>query len=112
MTDTPPRSAQLFDRAQRSIPGGVNSPVRAFKSVGGTPRFIQAADGAWITDADGRRYVDYVGSWGAMILGHQHPAVVEAVRAQATVGFSYGAPTEAEIEMAELLCARVPHLDS
>ena len=106
-----PVSEALFDRARRSIPGGVNSPVRAFKAVGGTPRFIAAADGAWLTDADGHRYVDYVGSWGPMILGHQHPAVVEAVRAQALTGFSYGAPTEAEIEMAELLSTRVPHLD-
>ena len=106
-----PVSEALFARARGPIPGGVNSPVRAFKAVGGTPRFIAAADGAWLTDADGRRYVDYVGSWGPMILGHQHPAVVEAVRAQALVGFSYGAPTEAEIAMAELLCARVPHLD-
>ena len=106
-----PVSEALFARARGPIPGGVNSPVRAFKAVGGTPRFIAAADGAWLTDADGRRYVDYVGSWGPMILGHQHPSVVEAVRAQALVGFSYGAPTEAEIAMAELLCARVPHLD-
>ncbi len=105
------RSQALFQRAQQTIPGGVNSPVRAFKSVGGTPRFIKAASGAWITDADGNRYVDYIGSWGPMILGHQHPAVIEAVRKQSEIGFSYGAPTEAEIEMAELLCARVPHLD-
>lgn len=105
------QSETLFARAQQTIPGGVNSPVRAFKSVGGTPRFIKAASGAWITDADDQRYVDYVGSWGPMILGHQHPVVVEAVRAQAEVGFSYGAPTEAEIEMAELLSARVPHLE-
>ncbi|MDO9454239.1 MAG: glutamate-1-semialdehyde 2,1-aminomutase [Stagnimonas sp.] len=105
------RSQALFQRAQQTIPGGVNSPVRAFKSVGGTPRFIKAASGAWITDADGNRYVDYIGSWGPMILGHQHPAVIEAVRTQSEIGFSYGAPTEAEIEMAELLCARVPHLD-
>ena len=105
------RSAELFQRAQQHIPGGVNSPVRAFKAVGGTPRFVQAASGAWITDADGRRYVDYIGSWGPMILGHQPPAVVDAVREQALIGFSYGAPTEAEIEMAELLCRRVPHLD-
>ena len=104
-------SEELFQRAQKTIPGGVNSPVRAFKSVGGTPRFIAAAEGAWLTDADGHRYVDYIGSWGPMILGHQHPAVVEAVRTQALTGFSYGAPTEAEIEMAELLCRRVPHLD-
>ncbi|HEX4871169.1 MAG TPA: glutamate-1-semialdehyde 2,1-aminomutase [Nevskiaceae bacterium] len=104
-------SDQLFDRAQRHIPGGVNSPVRAFRSVGGTPRFIARASGAWIHDADGRAYVDYIGSWGPMILGHQHPAVVAAVTHQATIGMSYGAPTEAEIEMAELLCARVPHLE-
>jgi len=104
-------SETLFARAQKTIPGGVNSPVRAFKSVGGTPRFITAADGAWLTDANGHRYVDYIGSWGPMILGHQHPAVVDAVRAQALVGFSYGAPTEAEVEMAELLCKRVPHLE-
>ena len=104
------RSETLFERAQRSIPGGVNSPVRAFKSVGGTPRFIASAQGAWLTDADGQRYVDYVGSWGPMILGHQHPAVTAALQAQLAVGLSYGAPTELEIEMAELLCARVPGL--
>lgn len=111
MTESISRSEKLFERARDHIPGGVNSPVRAFKAVGGTPRFIRSAEGAWLTDEDGRRYVDYIGSWGPMILGHQHPAVVEAVRAQALVGFSYGAPTEAEIEMAELLCRRVPHLD-
>jgi glutamate-1-semialdehyde 2,1-aminomutase len=105
------RSEELFERAQRTIPGGVNSPVRAFKGVGGTPRFIARAQGAYIYDADGRDYVDYVGSWGPMILGHQHPAAVEAIRAQAGVGVSYGAPTELEIEMAELLCARVPGLE-
>jgi glutamate-1-semialdehyde 2,1-aminomutase len=109
-TDTP-RSDALFARAQKTIPGGVNSPVRAFKSVGGTPRFITHAKGAIIHDADGRAYVDYVGSWGPMILGHQHPAVIDAVTRQAAIGMSYGAPTEAEIEMAELLCARVPHLE-
>ena len=105
------QSETLFARAQRHIPGGVNSPVRAFKSVGGTPRFITSANGAWITDADGQKYVDYVGSWGPMILGHQHPAVLAAVHRQLEIGCSYGAPTEAEIEMAELLCARVPHLE-
>jgi len=104
-------SENLFQRAQQSIPGGVNSPVRAFKSVGGTPRFIRSAAGAWLTDEDGQRYVDYVGSWGPMILGHQHPAVIEAIQRQAAIGCSYGAPTEAEIEMAELLCTRVPHLE-
>ncbi len=105
------RSDHLFSRAQLTIPGGVNSPVRAFRAVGGTPRFIAAAAGAWLTDADGQRYVDYVGSWGPMILGHQHPAVTAAIRAQAEIGVSYGAPTEAEIEMAELLCSRVPGMD-
>jgi glutamate-1-semialdehyde 2,1-aminomutase len=105
------RSEDLFARAQQTIPGGVNSPVRAFKSVGGTPRFIARASGAYVYDADGREYVDYVGSWGPMILGHQHPAVVEAIRKQAEVGVSYGAPTELEIEMAELLCSRVPGLE-
>lgn len=105
------RSEQLFSRAQQSIPGGVNSPVRAFRAVGGTPRFIAAANGAWITDADGQRYIDYIGSWGPMILGHQHPKVQAAIIEQAQIGVSYGAPTEAEIEMAELLCARVPGLE-
>ena len=105
------RSDTLFTRAQQTIPGGVNSPVRAFKSVGGTPRFIAGAKGAWIHDADGKAYIDYVGSWGPMILGHQHPAVIEAVTRQAAIGMSYGAPTEAEVEMAELLCARVPQLE-
>jgi glutamate-1-semialdehyde 2,1-aminomutase len=105
------RSEQLFSRAQLSIPGGVNSPVRAFRAVGGVPRFIASADGAWLTDADGRRYVDYVGSWGPMILGHQNPAVREAILRQAQIGVSYGAPTELEIEMAELLCTRVPGLE-
>jgi len=105
-------SEQLFERAQARIPGGVNSPVRAFRGVGGTPPFIASASGASITDVDGRRYLDYVGSWGPMILGHQHPAVVEAIRSQALVGMSYGAPTELEVQMAELLCERVPHLES
>jgi glutamate-1-semialdehyde 2,1-aminomutase len=102
------RSEELFSRAQQTTPGGVNSPVRAFRGVGGTPRFIARASGAHVHDADGKEYVDYVGSWGPMILGHQHPAVVEAIRRQAQVGVSYGAPTELEIEMAELLCQRVP----
>ncbi len=105
------QSEKLFERAQRSIPGGVNSPVRAFRAVGGTPRFIARAEGAWVHDADGRAYVDYVGSWGPMILGHQHPKVTEAIQRQAGIGVSYGAPTELEIEMAELLCARVPGLE-
>tara|TARA_R110000850_G_scaffold85460_12_gene184021 strand:+ start:6479 stop:7822 length:1344 start_codon:yes stop_codon:yes gene_type:complete len=104
-------SETQFERAQRHIPGGVNSPVRAFKSVGGTPPFIAHAEGAYLHDIDGKSYIDYVGSWGPMILGHQHPAVVEAVSRQAGIGMSFGAPTVAEIEMAELLCARVPHMD-
>ncbi|MFT4047287.1 MAG: glutamate-1-semialdehyde 2,1-aminomutase [Solimonas sp.] len=105
------RSDELFFRAQKTIPGGVNSPVRAFRAVGGTPRFIAGADGAYLIDADGRRYIDYVGSWGPMITGHQDPDVIAAIRTQLETGVSYGAPTELEIEMAELLCARVPGLD-
>ena len=104
------QSAQLFERARRVIPGGVNSPVRAFGGVGGTPRFIAAAQGATITDADGHDYIDYVGSWGPMLLGHGHPAVIEAIREQALRGVSFGAPTAAEIDMAELLCQRVPSM--
>ncbi|KXP04178.1 glutamate-1-semialdehyde aminotransferase [Tsukamurella pseudospumae] len=100
-------SAALFDRAARSIPGGVNSPVRAFSAVGGTPRFITSATGSQLTDADGNTYVDLVSSWGPMILGHAHPAVVEAVQRAATTGLSFGAPTEAEVELAEELIARV-----
>jgi glutamate-1-semialdehyde 2,1-aminomutase len=105
------RSDTLFARAQNTIPGGVNSPVRAFRAVGGTPRFIASADGAYLVDADGRRYIDYVGSWGPMITGHQDPDVIAAIERQLKIGVSYGAPTEAEIEMAELLCQRVPGLD-
>ncbi|MGV9679513.1 glutamate-1-semialdehyde 2,1-aminomutase [Nocardia sp. NPDC003482] len=102
-----PRSARLFDRAAAVIPGGVNSPVRAFKSVGGTPRFITSARGWALTDADGKDYVDLVCSWGPMILGHAYPEVVEAVRRVAGCGLSFGAPTEAEIELAEAIAARV-----
>ncbi|WP_328406620.1 glutamate-1-semialdehyde 2,1-aminomutase [Nocardia sp. NBC_00403] len=102
-----PVSAQLFERAISVIPGGVNSPVRAFKSVGGTPRFIASANGYTLVDADGHEYVDLVCSWGPMILGHAHPAVVEAVQRAATGGLSFGAPTEAEIELAELIAERV-----
>jgi glutamate-1-semialdehyde 2,1-aminomutase len=101
------RSAALFARASTVIPGGVNSPVRAFRSVGGTPRFIREARGCWLTDADGNRMVDLICSWGPMILGHAHPAVVEAVRGAALLGLSFGAPTEAEIELAEEIVARV-----
>ncbi|NGY05087.1 glutamate-1-semialdehyde 2,1-aminomutase [Solimonas terrae] len=105
------RSEDLFERAGRTIPGGVNSPVRAFRAVGGTPRFVASADGAYLVDADGQRYIDYVGSWGPMITGHRDPEVVAAIERQLKIGVSYGAPTELEIEMAELLCARVPGLD-
>jgi glutamate-1-semialdehyde 2,1-aminomutase len=106
-----PVSRSLFDRAARVIPGGVNSPVRAFRAVGGTPVFVSSAEGAYLLGADGRRYVDYVGSWGPMILGHAHPAVVEAVRGAAARGTSYGAPTENEVRFAEKLCALYPSMD-
>ena len=105
------QSETLFERAQRVIPGGVNSPVRAFKGVGGTPRFIRRAKGAYIWDADGASYVDYVGSWGPMILGHADDAVIAAVQAQASDGLSYGAPTELECELAELVCELVPSME-
>jgi len=108
---TTSRSAALFERAQKLIPGGVNSPVRAFRAVGGTPRFVQRAQGAYLWDADGRRYIDYIGSWGPMILGHGHPAVVEAVQKALLDGFSYGAPTEREVEMAEEIVKLVPSLE-
>jgi glutamate-1-semialdehyde 2,1-aminomutase len=102
---------QLFDRARRTIPGGVNSPVRAFRAVGGTPRFIARAQGAYLWDAEGTRYVDYIGSWGPMILGHGHPAVLEAVKKAADEGLSFGAPTEREIELAEAIVALVPSIE-
>ena len=102
---------RLFERAQRVIPGGVNSPVRAFRAVGGTPRFIARAEGAYLFDAEGRRYIDYIGSWGPMILGHGHPAVVDAVQKAVRDGFSFGAPTEREIELAEALIELVPSVE-
>jgi len=101
----------LFERARRVIPGGVNSPVRAFKAVGGTPRFIARAQGAYMFDAEGKRYIDYIGSWGPMILGHGHPAVLEAVQKAALDGFSFGAPTEREIELAEEILKLVPSVE-
>ncbi len=104
-------NASLFERAQRSIPGGVNSPVRAFRAVGGTPRFIARAEGPYLWDAEGRRYIDYIGSWGPMILGHGHPAVLEAVQRAARDGFSFGAPTEREIELAEAIVELVPSVE-
>ena len=105
------RSEQLFTRAARHIPGGVNSPVRAFRAVGGTPVFIERAEGAYLYDCDGNRYTDYVLSWGPMIMGHNHPEVREAVRRQAEKGLSYGAPTELEVELAAAICALVPNMD-
>ena len=105
------RNEELFQRAQQRIPAGVNSPVRAFRSVGGTPRFFERAAGAHLWDADGKRYIDYVGSWGPMILGHTHPVVVEALQAAASRALSFGAPTESEIELAELICALVPSIE-
>jgi len=101
----------LFERAARSIPGGVNSPVRAFGSVGGTPRFIERAEGARVWDVEGTEYIDYVGSWGPAIAGHAHPAIVEAVREAALSGLSFGAPTEGEVEMAEEICRRLPSVE-
>ena len=102
---------ELFERAQRHIPGGVNSPVRAFRSVGGTPCFFTKGCGSRITDADGKEYLDYVGSWGPLILGHAHPEVVTAVQDAAARGLSFGAPTEREVDMADLLCDLLPSLE-
>ncbi len=104
-------SQKLFDRARRVIPGGVNSPVRAFKSVGGTPIFIRSARGAYVEDEDGNRYIDYVGSWGPMLLGHADPSVVEAVRAACALSTSFGAPTRLEIDVADAICELVPSID-
>ena len=105
------KSKSLFERAQQSIPGGVNSPVRAFKSVGGTPVFMKHAKGAYLYDADGNRYIDYIASWGPMILGHAYEPVVKAIQEYANYSTSYGAPTELEIEMAELIISMVPNVD-
>ena len=105
------RNEELFARAQARIPAGVNSPVRAFRAVGGTPPFFERASGAELWDAEGRRYVDYVGSWGPMVAGHTHPHVVESVQAAAARALSFGAPTEAEVRMAEALCRLVPSLE-
>jgi len=105
------KSKELFKRAQVSIPGGVNSPVRAFKSVGGTPLFIQKAKGAYLYDADGNEYIDYIASWGPMILGHAHEPIVKAIQEKAILSTSFGAPTELEIEMAELIKSMVPNVD-
>ena len=105
------RSESLFSRAQGVIPGGVNSPVRAFRSVGGTPRFIVRGEGSHIWDADGNEYIDFVGSWGPLLLGHRHPVVIEALRQVLEEGTSYGAPTEREIELAEAIRQAVPSME-
>ena len=105
------KSEQLFERAQKSIPGGVNSPVRAFKSVGGTPVFMKSAKGAYLYDADGNKYIDYIASWGPMILGHAYGPVVKAIQEKALGSTSFGAPTELEIDMAELIISMVPNVD-
>ncbi len=104
-------SHDLFEKAQQHIPGGVNSPVRAFKGVGGDPVFIDHAQGAWIFDSEGRRYIDYVGSWGPMILGHAHPEVIEAVQQAVPRGLSFGAPTELEIRIADKVCELMPSIE-
>ncbi|MEA1051092.1 glutamate-1-semialdehyde 2,1-aminomutase [Lamprobacter modestohalophilus] len=105
------RSHDLFTAAQRHIPGGVNSPVRAFRGVGGDPVFFESASGAYVTDADGKRYIDYVGSWGPMILGHAHPEILAAVTERVAMGLSFGAPTELETLMADKVCELVPSMD-
>ena len=101
----------LFSRAKKYIPGGVNSPVRSFAGVGGEPVFISKASGSRVTDSNGREYIDYVGSWGPMILGHAHPKVIQAVTERARLGLSFGAPTEIETELAELVCRLVPSVE-
>ena len=111
MTPNTDLNHTLFERARQVIPGGVNSPVRAFKAVGGTPRFIKRAQGAYFWDANGQRYIDYIGSWGPMILGHGHPAVVDAVQRAVLEGFSFGAPTEREIELVEEILSLMPSMD-
>jgi glutamate-1-semialdehyde 2,1-aminomutase len=111
MTHNTDLNLALFERAKRVIPGGVNSPVRAFKAVGGTPRFIKRAQGAYMWDANDQRYIDFIGSWGPMILGHGHPAVLQAVQDAALEGFSFGAPTEREVELAEEILKLMPSMD-
>ncbi|MDJ0862627.1 MAG: aminotransferase class III-fold pyridoxal phosphate-dependent enzyme, partial [Gammaproteobacteria bacterium] len=105
------RSHELFIAAQRHIPGGVNSPVRAFRGVGGDPLFFKRGEGAYLVDEDNRRYLDYVGSWGPMILGHAHPQVVAVVQEAAANGLSFGAPTAVETSMAERVCELVPSVE-
>jgi glutamate-1-semialdehyde 2,1-aminomutase len=105
------RSQELFERAQLSIPGGVNSPVRAWRGVGGSPRFIERGEGAHLFDADGNEYIDYIGSWGPLLLGHRHPEILDAIQQALTRGTSFGAPTELEIELAETICTMVPSME-
>ena len=102
---------ELFERAQALIPGGVNSPVRAFRAVGGQPVFFERGEGPYVWDVEGKRYIDYIGSWGPLIVGHAHPEVVEAVIEAARRGLGFGAPTEVEVEMAALLCELLPSLE-
>ena len=106
------KSAQLFTRAQACIPGGVNSPVRAFRGVGGNPVFFKSGNGAWLTDADGNRYIDYVGAWGPLILGHSHARVRAALHNQLDLGTAFGAPTELEVQLAERICQLMPSVES
>ena len=105
------RNQELFDRSQHLIPGGVNSPVRAFGAVGGTPRFFQRGEGSTVFDADGKGYIDYVCSWGPLLHGHAHPEVLAAVHGTMKNGLSFGAPTGLELEMAELLCSLMPSIE-
>src|SRR5436190_20575569 len=105
------RSQELFGRAQKSIPGGVNSPVRAFKSVGGTPIFIKSAKGPYLYDADGNRYIDYINSWGPMILGHAYEPLIKAIQEKALDSTSFGAPTKLETDVAELIKSMAPNVD-
>ena len=111
MTDSNSRSAELFRAAQKHIPGGVNSPVRAFRAVGGTPIFFDRAAGAYMFDADGKRYIDYVLSWGPMLLGHGHKNVLDAIRAQLEKAMTFGTPTELEIQLADKICSIVPGME-
>src|SRR5215471_5531336 len=105
------KSGSLFERAQRLIPGGVNSPVRAFRSVGGNPPFIARGEGSHIFDVDGNEYIDYVGSWGPLLLGHRHPAILSALEEALQIGTSFGAPTAPEVELAEAICDAVPSIE-
>ena len=105
------RSQRLYAEARKYIPGGVNSPVRAFRGVGGEPLFFESGEGAWLTDADGNHYIDYVGAWGPLILGHRHPAVIEALQRQLEKGLGYGASTEAEVRLADVVCRLVPSIE-